>query len=125
MRNIYNITLKEHQYLQSMEQWLSQWSYGQVLCIEGSDLPDHTRIDFTLNNKCGTCISVEANKDAEGKIYVEIPESMLIGNGTNQRRNYKIYAYIYESNNLSGETIHEIVIYVNARPKPDNSIYKY
>lgn len=48
---------------------------------------------------------------------VPIPDSMLENEEIDQ--NYKIYAFIYLSENNSGNTEHKITIPIKARPKPE------
>ena len=92
---------------------LWQWSYGQILLIQGLDLPTATEIQFSLQETGGETIPrIGATRD--GVTEVKIPDFIFEHNTAS---NYKAYAFIYLSNAESGTTIKKIVMYINARPK--------
>ena len=98
---------------------LWQWDYGQQLRIEGLHLPTAVEIHFALQETGGEAIPrVGTTKD--GITTVTIPDSMLEGNSTawTADKAYNIYAWVYLSDKLSGETIKRITMQVKARPKP-------
>ena len=99
---------------------LWQWDYGQQLRIEGLHLPTAVEIHFALQEMGGEAIPrVGTTKD--GVTTVTIPDSMLEGNSTvwTADKAYNIYAWVYMSDKLSGETIKRITMQVKSRPKPE------
>lgn len=99
---------------------LWQWDYGQQLRIEGLHLPTAVEIHFALQETGGEAIPrVGTTKD--GVTTVTIPDSMLEGNSTawTAEKTYNIYAWVYLSDKLSGETIKRITMQVKSRPKPE------
>ena len=99
---------------------LWQWDYGQQLRIEGLHLPTAVEIHFALQETGGEAITrVGTTKD--GVTTVTIPDSMLEGNSTawTADKAYNIYAWVYLSDKLSGETIKRITMQVKSRPKPE------
>ena len=98
---------------------LWQWDYGQQLRIEGLHLPTAVEIHFALQETGGEAIPrVGTTKD--GVTTVTIPDSMLEGNRAawTAEKAYNIYAWIYLSDQKSGETIKHITMQVKSRPKP-------
>ena len=99
---------------------LWQWDYGQQLRIEGLHLPTAVEIHFALQETGGEAIPrVGTTKD--GVTTVTIPDSMLEGNSAawTAEKTYNIYAWVYLSDKLSGETIKRITMQVKSRPKPE------
>ena len=99
---------------------LWQWDYGQQLRIEGLHLPTVVEIHFALQETGGEAITrVGTTKD--GVTTVTIPDSMLEGNRAawTAEKAYNIYAWIYLSDQKSGETIKRITMQVKSRPKPE------
>ena len=99
---------------------LWQWDYGQQLRIEGLHLPTAVEIHFALQETGGEAITrVGTTKD--GVTTVTIPDSMLEGNRATwtAEKTYNIYAWVYMSDKLSGETIKRITMQVKSRPKPE------
>lgn len=99
---------------------LWQWDYGQQLRIEGLHLPTAVEIHFALQETGGEAITrVGTTKD--GVTTVTIPDSVLEGNSTvwTADKAYNIYAWVYLSDKLSGETIKRITMQVKSRPKPE------
>ena len=95
---------------------LWQWDYGQVLRIQGLDLPTAVEIHFSLTETGGEAVTrVGTTKD--GVTDVVIPDSMLENSGIT--RNYYIYVFIYLTDETSGETVKKITLQVKARPKPE------
>lgn len=95
---------------------LWQWDYGQVLRIQGLNLPNAVEIHFSLQESGG-----EAKKRVgftkDGVTDVVIPESML--ENEESLGNYDIYAFIYLTDDTSGQTEYKICMPVKARPKPE------
>ena len=99
---------------------LWQWDYGQQLRIEGLHLLTAVEIHFALQETGGEAITrVGTTKD--GVTTVTIPDSMLEGNSAawTAEKTYNIYAWVYLSDKLSGETIKRITMQVKSRPKPE------
>lgn len=95
---------------------LWQWDYGQVLRIQGLDLPTAIEIHFSLQEKGGEAVTrVGTTKD--GATDVVIPDSMLENNRS--LADYFIYAFIYLTDETSGQTEYKISMKVKARPKPE------
>lgn len=95
---------------------LWQYDYGQILRIQDLGLPPAVEIHFSLTEKGGTSITrVGTTKD--GVTDVVIPDSMLENDGTAQ--GYSIYAYIYLTDETSGNTEYKIVLHVKSRPRPE------
>lgn len=93
-----------------------QWDYGQVLRIQGLELPTAVEIHFSLQEKGGEAVTrVGTTKD--GVTDVTIPDTMLENNGS--AVDYFIYAFIYIIDATSGQTEYKISMQVKARPKPE------
>lgn len=95
---------------------LWQWDYGQVLRIQGLNLPKAVEIHFSLQESGG-----EAKKRVgftkDGVTDVVIPESML--ENEESLGNYDIFAFIYLTDDTSGQTEYKICMPVKERPKPE------
>lgn len=96
---------------------LTQWDYGQMLRIQGLDLPAAVEIHFSLQDIGGESIT-RIGTTADGVTDVVIPDSML-ENEEEMGEQYSVFAYIYLSNSESGETIKKIEMIVSTRPKPE------
>lgn len=95
---------------------LSQYDYGQVLRIQGLNLPAAVEIDFALQPNGGTSIPrIGITKD--GVTDVVIPDSMLENNDSTN--GYSIYAFVFLTDATSGQTEYRITLGVTARPKPE------
>lgn len=98
----------------SLKTW--QYDYGQILRIEGLNLPTAVEIHFSLTEKGGESVTrVGMTKD--GVTDVVIPDSFLENNDITQ--DYWIYAFIYLRDDTSGQTEYKIPISVTSRPKPE------
>lgn len=94
---------------------LDQWDYGQKIFIQGLNLPRNVEIHFSLQEKVGEAEPrIGITKD--GITEVPIPDSML--ENKDSYCDYKIYSYVYITDETSGETIRKIVLKVKTRPKP-------
>lgn len=93
---------------QAIAEGLYQWDYGQVLQIEGIDLPAAYETHFSVAQAGGTALRVTGSA-AEG---VEIPDELLeLGRA--------IYAWIYlHTGESDGETEYAITIPVTPRSRP-------
>lgn len=95
---------------------LWQWDYGQTLRIQGLDLPTAVEIHFSLTETEGEAVTrIGTTKD--GVTDVVIPDSMLENEGIGQ--DYKIYAFVYLTDQTSGETVKRITLNVKSRPRPE------
>ena len=98
----------------SLKTW--QYDYGQILRIEGLNLPTAVEIHFALTEKGGESVTrIGMTKD--GVTDVVIPDSFLENNDVTQ--DYRIYAFIYLRDDTSGQTEYKIPISVTSRPKPE------
>ena len=95
---------------------LWQWDYGQVLRIQGLQLPTAVEIQFSLDETGGESKTrVGITKD--GITDVTIPDFVLENEGSTS--DYNIYAFIYLTDKTSGKTVKKIVMQVWARSKPE------
>lgn len=90
-------------------------NYGQTLQVEGLELPDgNIEVHFSLTQYEGDAQAyIGAVKD--NVITVNIPDFIL------QKENvymstYEAYAFIYQTDETSGQTIKKIIFTINARP---------
>lgn len=95
---------------------LWQYDYGQTLRIQGLNLPSAVEIHFSLQETGGTSLSrVGVTKD--GVTDVIIPDSML--ENDNATRNYDMFAFVYLTDDTSGQTEYKIKLQIKSRPKPE------
>ncbi len=89
---------------------LRQWDYGQVLKICGLHIHEKTvEVHFSVSGGCEALIQFVTVEDSD--IFVDIPNELLeVGRD--------IKAYVFVSDEVSGNTIREITIGVERRPKP-------
>lgn len=93
-----------------------QYDYGQILRIQGLNLPKAVEIHFSLEETGGTSVTrIGTTKDSVTD--VPIPDSMLENEESDQ--NYNIYAFVFLTDTNSGNTEYRIKIPVKARPKPE------
>lgn len=114
MNNILTAIFEDNRYCRVSGAW--QYDYGQILRIQGLNLPKAVEIHFSLTEKSGESITrIGTTKD--GITEVLIPDSMLENAGSNQ--NYNIYAFVFLTDAKSGNTEYRIKIPVKARPRPE------
>lgn len=95
---------------------LWQWGYGQILRIQGLHLPSMVEIHFSLQETGGIApMRVGVTKD--GVTDVVIPDSMLENDGATS--DYNIFAFIYLTDDTSGQTEYKIKLKVKSRPEPE------
>lgn len=111
MDNIVSVKL-DSRYASTLGVW--QYDYGQVLRITGPELPPAVEVQFSLDEKSGETLS-RVGTTVDGVTEVKIPDELLTNSATS---NYRIYAYIYLTDEVSGNTKYEITIPVRARSKP-------
>lgn len=87
-----------------------QWDYGQILRIQGLDLPTAVEVDFAVAGASESIARIGTTKD--GVTDVVIPDS-LIETGKN------LVAYIYLRDSVSGNTEYQIDMLVTKRAKPE------
>lgn len=87
-----------------------QWDYGQILRIQGLDLPTAVEVDFAVAGASESITRIGTTKD--GVTDVVIPDS-LIETGNN------LVAYIYLRDAESGNTEYQIDMLVTKRAKPE------
>lgn len=118
MNNIIFANFECNETIKSVHQKIWQWDYGQILRIQGLDLPDAVEIHFSLQETGGTAKRrIGVTKD--GVTDVLVPDFILDGEGI--ERDYTAYAFIYLSNEESGQTEHRIKMSITARPEPEGS----
>lgn len=93
-----------------------QWNYGQILRIQGGNLPKVVEVHFSLQDKGGDSIT-RIGTIVDGATDVPIPDSFLENGGRAQ--DYKIYAFIYLEDGTAGNTEYKIEMTVKSRPKPE------
>lgn len=93
-----------------------QWNYGQILRIQGGNLPKVVEVHFSLQDKGGDSIT-RIGTTVDGATDVPIPDSFLENGGCAQ--DYKIYAFIYLEDGTAGNTEYKIEMSVKSRPKPE------
>ena len=98
---------------------LYQWDYGQSLEIKGLDIHDNVWVQFSMNVSGGNAIPVVTEVN-DGVITANIP-AFVFEKETSQ--NYNAYAFVYVSNDDSGETVKVIKLNIKARPKPEDYVY--
>lgn len=111
MDNIVSVKL-DSRYASTPGVW--QYDYGQVLRITGPELPTAVEVQFSLDEKSGETLS-RVGTTVDGVTEVKIPDELLTHSATS---NYRIYAYIYLTDETSGNTKYEITIPVRVRSKP-------
>lgn len=87
-----------------------QWDYGQILRIQGLNLPTAVEVDFAVAGASESIARIGTTKD--GVTDVVIPDS-LIETGNN------LVAYIYLRDSESGNTEYQIDMLVTKRAKPE------
>ena len=111
MDNIVSVKL-DSRYASTLGVW--QYDYGHVLRITGPELPPAVEVQFSLAEKSGETLS-RVGTTVDGVTEVKIPDELLTHSATS---NYRIYAYIYLTDETSGNTKYEITIPVRVRSKP-------
>lgn len=95
---------------------LFQYDYGQILRIQGLNLPKAVEIHFAYQPSGGEALRrIGTTKD--GATDVVIPDSMLENNNINE--DYKLFVFVYLTDETSGQTEYTIEMHVKSRPKPE------
>lgn len=95
---------------------LWQYDYGQILRIQGLNLPPAAEIHFSLQMTGGEAVA-RIGTTVDNVTDVVIPDAMLENAG--RTVDYYIYAFVFISDEDSGETTHAIKMRVKSRPKPE------
>lgn len=106
--NIVTVTFKDSN--TATANGVRQWDYGQILRIQGLQLPTAVEVHFALIDSKDSVTRIGTTKD--GVTDVVIPDSMIEA-GKN------IFAYVYLRDSESGQTEYEIKIVVTTRAKPE------
>lgn len=94
-----------------------QYDYGQILSITGQNLPTATEVHFSLDIRGGSTLS-RVGTTMDGVTTVKIPDELLKNNG--KSGDFSIYAFVYVTDEESGNTEYRITIPVYSRPRPEN-----
>lgn len=86
-----------------------QWNYGQILRIQGLNLPRAVEVHFSINSLSKTRIGTTIDNVTD----VAIPDSVLEESGR-----LRVYLYMHTGDD-DGETEYEITIPVKARAEPE------
>ena len=98
---------------------LYQWDYGQTLEIKGVEFNGNVWVQFAMDQLGGNAVPV-VTEVKEDSIIAEIPSFVFEKETT---RNYNAYAFVYVSDENSGETVKVIKLNIKARPKPEDYVY--
>ena len=97
-----------------------QWDYGQILRIQGLNLPTAVEIHFSLDEHGGEAARrIGVTKD--GVTDVPIPDSM-VENESAYGDSYYFFAYIYLADEESGNTEYKIRAKVSTRSRPEGYV---
>ena len=97
-----------------------QWDYGQILRIQELNLPSAVEIHFSLDEHGGEAVRrIGVTKD--GVTDVPIPDSM-VENESAYGDSYYFFAYIYLTDETSGNTEYKIRAKVSTRSKPEGYV---
>lgn len=114
--NIIQVTL-DYRFVNAQKVW--QYDYGQILRIQGKNLPKAVEVHFSLNEVGGDSIT-KIGVTTDGITEVQVPDELLENGG--RRFEYNIYAFVYIEDGTSGNTEYRIRIPVQARPKPSDHV---
>ena len=93
-----------------------QYNYGQILRLQGFNLPKTVEVQFSYTERGGESITrIATSKDNASDVV--IPDSML--ENSDIAEDYKLYAFVYVEDGNSGTTEYKIAISVRSRPKPE------
>lgn len=92
-----------------------QWDFGQILRIDGLNLPEAVEIHFSLDESGGEA-KRRIGVTKENVTDVRIPDFIL---EHERSTNYVAYAFIYVADRESGNTTKRIKMEITARPRPE------
>lgn len=120
MENKINIARFKEGYRTAEVKGIWQWDYGQILRIQGLNLPSAVEIHFSLDEHGGEAARrIGVAKD--GVTDVVIPDSM-VENESAYGDSYYFFAYIYLTDETSGNTEYKIRAKVSTRSKPEGYV---
>ena len=93
-----------------------QYDYGMKLRLQGLQLPAAVEIHFSAQETRGEAIT-RVGTTQDGVTDVTIPDSLL--ENDDATRNYLVYAFVYITDETSGQTEYKVTIPVNSRPRPN------
>lgn len=93
-----------------------QYDYGQVLRIQGLQLPPAVEVHFSLTETGGEAVT-RIGVTQDGVTDVPVPDSLL--ENANASHDYTIYAFLYLANGSAGNTEYKISLQVRSRPRPE------
>lgn len=97
-----------------------QWDYGQILRIQGLNLPTAVEIHFSLDEHGGEAARrIGVTKDSVTD--VPIPD-LMVENESAYGDSYYFFAYIYLTDETSGNTEYKIRAKVSTRSKPEGYV---
>lgn len=107
---------QKYNYVTAYGLW--QYDYGQILRIEGLNLPATVQIHFSLQIDGEVITQIGTTQN--GITEVKIPDSLLKGpvDVYDERQAYIIYAWIYQVDGNSGKTTYAIALPVARRAEP-------
>ena len=99
---------------------LYQYDYGQILRVFDLELPEYVTVDFSLTDTRGST-ETRVGKTTDGCLEVQIPNELLKNSHVSVNTEYyMIYAYIYMSDETSGNTVYKVILQVKTRSKPSD-----
>lgn len=104
----------ESKYAKTTGLW--QYDYGQILRLQGLDLPKAVEIHFSLSETGGESVT-RIGTTRDGVTDVLIPDSILENNDVIS--NYSIFAFVFLTDDKAGNTEYRVKIPVKARPRPE------
>lgn len=120
MENKINIARFKEGYRTAEVKGIWQWDYGQILRIQGLNLPAAVEIHFSLDEHGGEAVRrIGVTKD--GVTDVVVPDTML-ENESAYGDSYYFFAYIYLTDETSGNTEYKIRAKVSTRSKPEGYV---
>lgn len=116
MRNIIVVNFEQGKMEANAYDKVWQYDYGQTLRIQGLKLPRNVEIHFATQRTGGIALP-RVGVTRDGVTDVIIPDSMLEnGDATSD---YPVYAFVYLTDETSGQTEYMIRMQVKSRPRPE------
>lgn len=121
------MTVNEHKYVDvkfgrertARKSGLYQYDYGQILRVSDLELPEYVTVDFSTDTRGST--ETRVGKTTDGCLEVQIPNELLKNSHVSANTEYyMIYAYIYVSDETSGNTVYKVILQVKTRSKPSD-----
>lgn len=121
------MTVNEHKYVDvnfdrertARKSGLYQYDYGQILRVFDLELQGYVTVDFSLTDTRGSA-ETRVGKTTDGCLEVQIPNELLKNHVSANTEYYMIYAYIYVSDEMSGNTVYKVILQVKTRSKPSD-----